>query len=553
MTRPRSPVSVGVIPRAAPARRTRRAIELGLSLAAGSVLPLAFAPWELWPLAPVSLLALYALLQHAAPRRAALTGFVFGLGHFGFGVNWVYHSLTLFGGATAGFAGLLTALLIVVLASFPAGAAWLWARLRDSRPASALTSGMRYRHRASDAWLFAAAWSLCELARGKVLGGFPWIIIGYSQTDGPMGVLAPAIGVYGIGFLLTGATASLLPLALTASRRSRAAAGISIVLVTSAVLTAPALSFSEPAERTSLGVRLVQANIAQAMKFRPELLDRSLNEYVRLSRERLPDDIDLVVWPETAIPISFARVEQALAPAVAGFEAQGIDVLTGGFERSDEATWNAVRQLTGERQTYRKRHLVPFGEYLPFRDLLELFSAFIRIPGSDLSPGTGAHEPLKVAGESIGVSICYEDVFGEKMQALVPEAGVLVNVSNDAWFGDSAAPHQHEQKARMRARELARPMIRVTNTGVSSSIAFDGTVEGRIAQDVKGVLDVRVVPRTGTTWFARTGNWPVFIVTTCIVVAITRRRLAASRRRLGRTGDRGVDECPSTENADRCT
>ena len=154
---------------------------------------------------------------------------------------------------------------------------------------------------------------------------------------------------------------------------------------------------------------------------------------------------------------------------------------------------------------------MPFGEYLPMRGAIEaLVGAFIVLPGSDLARGTGPHVPMEIAGESLGVSICYEDVFGEEMRALVPEAGVLVNVSNDAWFGDSAAPHQHEQKARMRARELARPMIRVTNTGVSSSIAFDGTVEARIPQNERGTLDVRVTPRTGTTWYARTGNWPVF-------------------------------------------
>ncbi len=509
----------------AQARQTPRSIGLALSLGAGGVLPLAFAPWELWPLAPAALLTLYVLLQNASPRRAALTGFAFGLGYFGFGVNWVYHSLNLFGGATEAFASLLTALLIAVVACFPAGAAWAWARLRGPNTGPSPTTGTTRRHRASDAWVFAATWSLSELARGKFLGGFPWIVVGYSQTDGPMGALAPVVGVYGIGFLLAGVAASLLPLASPTARRSQAAAGASIALVAAVTLAAPALSFSEPAGRAPLGVRLVQANIRQEIKFRPELLDGSLSEYVRLSRERLPDDTDLVVWPETAIPTSFARVERTLAPAVAGFEAQGVELLAGGFERADGSAWNAVRQLTGERQTYRKRHLVPFGEYLPMRGVVEaLVGDFITLPGSDLARGTGPHVPLEIGGESIGVSICYEDVFGEEMRALVPEAGVLVNVSNDAWFGDSSAPHQHEQKARMRARELARPLIRVTNTGVSSSIAFDGTVEGRIPQDESGVLDVRVVPRTGTTWYAWAGNWPVFVAALATLVATARRR-----------------------------
>ena len=176
-----------------------------------------------------------------------------------------------------------------------------------------------------------------------------------------------------------------------------------------------------------------------------------------------------------------------------------------------------MRQLGGTEQIYRKHHLVPFGEYLPFRSVLEIFAALVEIPGSDLSRGSDQVVPLTIAGEAIGVSICYEDVFGEELRSLVPESTVLVNVSNDAWFGDSAAPHQHEQKARMRARELARPLIRVTNTGVSSSIAYNGAIEGRIANDVRGTLDVRVTPRTGLTWYARTGNWPVFAVAMAIL------------------------------------
>ena len=517
---------------------------LAAAAAAGAALSFSFAPWELRALAPLALLALYALLHGLGPRRAALIGFAFGLGCFGLGVSWVYHSLHIFGGAASTFAAALTALFVVVVALFPTGAAWAWARLRGAGPvgsAGAAGAGAargRFasaRSRARDAWLFAALWTLAELARGKVMGGFPWILVGYSQTDGPMGALAPAVGVYGIGLLLAGAAASALALALPATPRSRAGAALSIGLVVAASAGAHALIFSAPKARP-LGVRLAQANIAQEMKFSPERLERSLREYLDLTLSDLPGEIDVVVWPETAIPTSFARVEGALAPWVAEFESRGVEVLAGGFDRTEDGAYNAVRQLGGARQTYRKRHIVPFGEYLPMRGAIEaLVGAFIVLPGSDLSRGAGPHVPLEVAGESIGVSICYEDVFGEEMRALVPEAGVLVNVSNDAWFGDSAAPHQHEQKARMRARELARPMIRVTNTGVSSSISYDGAVEGRIAHGVKGTLDASVVPRTGTTWYARTGNWPVFAVALGIVALA-----GAARRSARRPADRGA-------------
>jgi len=162
--------------------------------------------------------------------------------------------------------------------------------------------------------------------------------------------------------------------------------------------------------------------------------------------------------------------------------------------------------------------------------ILNYVATFIQIPMSDLSPGTGPHVPLSLRGVKVGVSICYEDVYGEEMRALLPASTLLVNVSNDAWFGASAAPHQHEQKARMRAREFARPLVRVTNTGVSSSISHLGRVEGRIAHNTSGVLDVMVQPREGLTIYARTGNWPIFLLAIVFLIyTILRTRFTFQR------------------------
>jgi len=535
-----------------------------VTLVAGLALPFAFAPTEWWPLAPLSILALYVCLQGRTPRRALLVGWLFGLGYYGIGVHWVYHSLHLFGAAVAPLAAALTALFVLVMTVFPALGAWLWARLAGSgaagagadgvssgRPAAGVapevaggvagTVGLDAARSASArgstlppiaaAWLFAAIWTLAELLRGKLMGGFPWILAGYSQTDGPLGALAPLVGVYGIGFLLVGAAVLLWPLA-DGPRRSRVAAALSLAgLVVAAFLApryAPSVAVGEP-----LGVRLVQANIAQEMKFSRERLERSLRLYTSLTREGGLEGIDLVVWPETAIPTYFDRVEGTLAPFVAAMDEAGVEVLAGGFQREGEEVWNSVRQLGGARALYRKRHLVPFGEYMPLRFVLDWFARFIDIPMSDLAAGRGPHVPLDVAGERIGVSICYEDVFGEKMRALLPDSTLLVNVSNDAWFGDSAAPHQHEQKARMRARELARPLVRVTNTGVSSSIRADGGVVARIAHDTQGVLDVEVQPRSGLTLYARSGNWPVFLLALAVfgwALALRGRRGARPSR-----------------------
>ena len=514
-----------------------------LALLAGAALTLSFAPTGWWPLAPLCLLVLYALLTNRTPRRAALIGWSFGVGYFGLGVSWVYHSLHLFGGATASFAIFLTALFVLVMTLFPAMTAWCWAVLM--RRGAIRPAGVTARMAAgldkpvtSDglapappgalgAACFAALWILSELLRNAIMGGFPWILIGYSQTTAPLGALAPVVGVYGIGLVLLAGTLLLLPLARGPSRTDRVAALAVLGVLVASTLWASGQRFSEPLPET-IGVRLAQANIAQEMKFSRERLQRSLDDYLALTMDGLGDDIDLVVWPETAIPTDFENVRSYLAPTVRVLDARGIDVLAGGFDRTATDSYNAVRQLGGTEQVYRKRHIVPFGEYLPLRGVLEVFAAFIVIPGSDLSRGSGPHVPLEVAGQSVGVSICYEDVFGEEMRPLLPASTLLVNVSNDAWFGDSAAPHQHEQKARMRAREMGRAMVRVTNTGVSSAITHDGAIIGRIPQGVAGVLDVRIEPRTGTTPYVRFGNWPVLVLCLTIVAFAA---FAARRRR----------------------
>lgn len=602
-----------------------------LALLAGLALPFAFAPLEAWPLASLSVFVLYVLLQQRSPRQALLIGWLFGLGYFGVGVSWVYHSLHLFGAAVAPLAAALTALFVLVMTVFPAVVAWSWCRLSDGGTVAPVRA----------AWLFAALWVLGELLRGKLMGGFPWLLAGYSHTDGPLGTLAPLVGVYGIGFLLVAGSALLWPLSglgrvtvvsidqtaagtpddtADATDRARAmpdsrapaagttssgtvgpgAAGPSAAgsgaagsgaaspstagsgaessgtvgsgmmgsgatssgapgrdapgrdaigsdtagsgtrlvgaLLSLGLIVAGALSAGAYKPGTDAGdpfrVRLVQANIPQALKFSQERLDTSLRQYTSLSKRDSLDGIDLVVWPETAIPTYFDRVEATLAPFVDEMSAQGVEVLSGGFHREGDRTWNSVRQLGGDKALYRKRHLVPFGEYMPLRFVLEWFAQFIEIPMSDLAEGDGPHVPLELQGQRIGLSICYEDVYGEEMRALLPASTLLVNVSNDAWFGASAAPHQHEQKARMRAREFDRSLVRVTNTGVSSAIRADGSVIGRIAHDTQGVLDVDVQPRQGMTLYARTGNWPVFIVALLVLVAgwLARRRVAGQRR-----------------------
>ncbi len=486
-----------------------------LAVCSGLMLPLSFAPTHWWVLAILTLALLYGLIQQSTPRQALWLGWLFGLGYFGIGVHWIYFSLHLFGAAIAPLAAVMTMVFVLVMTVFPALTCWLWARLRQAdRP---LRNGL----------LFSSIWVLFELLRGSLMGGFPWILIGYSQTSGPMGDYAPLMGVYGISFLVVFVSASLFAI-LSGSLRQRTVAVACVGGVVLGAAIASILSFSAPVGEP-VNVRLVQGNIAQEMKFSPDRLKNSIRLYTSMTGQEGLDDIDLVVWPETAIPTYFDRVESGMTPFVASMDARGIDVLSGVFQRDGEDVYNAVRQLGGEGAVYRKRHLVPFGEYMPLRFILDFAARFIDIPMSDLSADTRPHVPIRLQGTSVGVSICYEDVYGEEMRALLPDSEMLVNVSNDAWFGDSSAPHQHEQKARMRAREFARPLIRVTNTGISSAMDYKGNILGRIQHDDVGILDVQVQPRSGLTPYVLTGNWPVFIIALSLCLWIGWPRLRRTR------------------------
>ena len=495
-----------------------------LALLAGLALPFSFAPTEWWLIAPVSIVLFYFLLQEQTPRECLIRGALFGLGYFGIGVHWVYHSLHLFGAAIAPLAALLTMVFVMVMVIFPSLTAWTWARWRQ--PSHRLPS-----HLILNAVLFTALWVMAELLRGKIMGGFPWILVGYSQTAGPLGSLAPWIGVYGLSACVVLIAALLVCVVFIRGIGQFFVATAMVMLVGVAVL-ANRIDVSTPVG-DPLAVRLVQANIPQEMKFSQERLDNSLRQYAALTQQNMGSHFDeggLVIWPETAIPTYFDLVDDYFEPFSSALSARGIEVLTGGFYRDGDKTYNSVRQLGGEKALYQKRHLVPFGEFMPMRFILDFVAAFIQIPMSDLSRGSGPHIPLSLRGVEVGVSICYEDVYGEEMRALLPTSTMLVNVSNDAWFGSSAAPHQHEQKARMRAREFARPLVRVTNTGVSSSINHLGQVEGRIAHDTAGVLDVTVQPREGMTLYAKTGNWPIFLWALAILLtAIWRTRFTFER------------------------
>lgn len=501
-----------------PTTAQRRLIDL-LALSAGLAFPFAFAPYEQSWLAVAALAVLFAVWHGASPKRAAWRGYLFGLGQFGFGVSWVYVSMHEFGGASPFAAGLLTALFVAFFALYPALAGYLSRRWSTARPALNLLA------------LSPLLWVLVEWFRGWFLTGFPWLQIAYSQVSSPLGKLAPLAGVYGVGCLaamVAAGLAAFVCLPGTGRRLWPIAAG----LLCLAAAKLPAGQWTEPAG-PALPVALVQGNIAQQLKFVPGQQWRILERYVELTEDHW--DAKVIVWPETAVPAFYHQLADTffarLTEAAKLHESSLLVGVPVGDADGGPQYYNGLVSIGGDRPAaYRKRHLVPFGEFLPLKPVLGFILDILQIPLSDFSAGDARQPLLQAGGWPLMATVCYEDAFGNEGRVGLPEAAYLVNVSNDAWFGDSIAPHQHLQMARMRALETGRYMLRATNTGVTAVIGPDGKVVKQLPQFESAVLTADIEPRSGATPYVRYGDGPVvwvLLIALGILLAVRRRAAPA--------------------------
>ncbi len=474
---------------------------------AGAATVLGFAPFELFPLPILTLALLFHLWRRAAnPRQAAWHGFAWGMGCFLVGVSWVYVSLHDVGGMAMPLAATATLLFCAWLALFPALAGYLFRRVATTDFA--------------DVPLAAGLWTLTEWLRGWLLTGFPWLAIGYSQAPpSPLAGFAPVAGVHGVGFIVAFLAAALV--------FHRCRGWIVVVGVALVGLGLRDVAWTRPAG-PPLSVSLLQGNIPQSLKWAPEHLQLSLETYARLARAH---PAQLTVLPETAVPLWFDEIP---ADFLRGLTRHG-DALLGGVARDGAAYRNAALALSpgGAVQAYSKVHLVPFGEFVP--PGFGWFFGLVNIPMSDFSAGERRQPPLAVAGQKIMPNICYEDLFGEELLPALPDATLLINLSNTAWFGDSLAQPQHLQIARVRALETGRMILRATNTGMTAAIAPDGRTISVLPPFTAGALEVSAQGFSGLTPFARVGN-ALAVSLACLAVAI-----AVARRRVNGRGGANVN------------
>ena len=473
-----------------------------LVLIAGVLLPLAFAPFGFFIIALVSLAVLFSVWGGVSAKRAAWRGWLFGLGMYGVGVSWIYISIHIYGGVPFALTIFLTALFISFMALFPALLGYCLGRFSRDITSSLLLLV-----------IFPAGWVLQEWVRGWFLTGFPWLSAGYSQIDSPLVGYAPVMGVYGVSWILALSAGVLAYVVAQRSNKGRRffAAFITGVMLWGGGYFLHQVEWVEPEER-AIDVALLQGNISQEMKWLPEVRRPTIDLYSDMSRANW--DSDLIVWPETALPDFYHRAEEFILRFGEEARTNNTDVLMGVLyvDRDTQRYYNSMVSLADSPTFYHKQHLVPFTEYLPLKWLFGGIVEFMNVPMSNFSAGERNQSLLEGAGYKIGISICYEDAFGEEVIWTLPEASLLVNVSNDAWFSGSIAPHQHLQMAQMRAVESGRPMLRATNTGVTAAFDHKGYLIGQIPQYEVGVLKVNVLPMRGITPYALLGNWLVVSV-----------------------------------------
>ncbi len=477
-----------------------------VALLAGMLLPLAFAPFSFFPLAVISPAILFYLYLRLSIRRATLAGFVFGLGFFGVGVSWVYVAFHDFGNTPVLISAMMTAIFVSVLALYPALQSFLSVYLLHKLR---LRTQENIEKRAL-LLLFPALWGLTEWVRGWLFTGFPWLNLGYSQTDTPLAGYAPVLGVYGLSLLLA-LSAGLLVL-MWLKRDSAKVSLVFFILIWLAGFLLGKYEWTSISGK-AVSVSLVQGNVPQITKWDPVMIQARLDTYARLSREHW--DSDLIVWPENAMTTFYNDlVDSYFTPLLQEARANNTDLIIGAplMDDDGERYYSSLISLGDESIIYNKRHLVPFGEFIPLQDLLRGIVGFFDLPMSGFSRGERHQPPLHAAGELLAPSICYEDAFGEELIDFLPQAGLLVNGSNNAWYGDSFAPHQHLQISRMRSLETGRDLLRATTNGISAIVDARGRILQRSAQFEAEVISGQVQPRTGATPYVRFGNTPVVML-----------------------------------------
>jgi apolipoprotein N-acyltransferase len=488
-----------------------------LAFGTGALLACAFAPLQWWPFAILCPAVLMWLWEEAPPRAAAWTGFWFSFGTFLAGTYWLYVSIHDLGKAPVWLTVALMLGLVGIMALYNALIGYAVARW--------LPRGGAWR------WLIGmpAAWLLVEWWRGWFLSGFSWLSLGYSQTDTWLARFAPILGVYGISLLLLVSAGALVALA-RGHGRVRLIAGLAVIAPWVVGAALGPVRWTHPAG-AAVSVAVIQADIPQQEKWQDRYQDKILERYRRMTESAL--GTRLIVWPEAALPQPANNLLPYIELVDRETQARGSSLVMGAVSASADGQryYDSILALGKQASWYSKDHLVPFAEFFPVPRFVRNWLRLMTLPYESFSRGGTHQSPLPVAGLELGPTICYEVGYGGYMLNMLPRANVLVNVTNDAWFGHSTARYEQFQMARMRTLEEGRSMIVASNDGISAVIGPRGRVVAAAPPYTQYVLRSSVTPRAGLTPFARVGNW--LIVCLCALGLGGALWIGAQRRRAG--------------------
>lgn len=474
------------------------------ALLAGAVQVFAFAPSNLWPLQLLGLSWLFCLVYYGASVwRVMLLTWLYCFAWLFFGVIWLTVTMYRYGDMPLLLSVLCVALLTGLLALLPVLAMALAWRIRQRcRPAAWISCLV----------LLPTLWSLAEWTRDWIFTGFPWLVSGYAHNVSPLAGYAPLVGVFGITWLAAVIAGSVV---LVLEREQRRLAVVVIALIIISGMALHLVHWTKPLGGP-LTVRLLQGNIDQEIKFEREHLIDSLQFY---HAAIVSKPADLIVTPESALPLPANALPAGYLNSLQNFATRSGSTIALGMFSNDGPDLYANSMISlrpgqlASGYRYDKYHLVPFGEFIP--PGFGWFYHYMQIPMGDLQRGPALVAPFPVRDQQVLPNICYEDVFGEEIAARIAYAylghqavpSILLNMTNLSWFGDTWAMPQHVQITQMRTLETGRPMLRSTNTGVTTLVNAQGQVVKQMPVFVRGELDVSVQGYQGITPYILCGNY----------------------------------------------
>jgi apolipoprotein N-acyltransferase len=500
---------------------TRKLPPALISLFAGAILPLAYAPYSIWGITFVSIIALLYILEHSRNLKpfkhpllkkinpSFLLGFIYGIASLGVGVSWVFNSIYDFSELMLPIAVLSTAAFILFFALLSGLWAYSYTKFFKATPSNILLA-------------FPILGVLSEWLRANMFSGFPWLLYGYSQIDSPLHHLAPLVGIYGV---------SLAALILSAaiylySKKVKLINSCALAILGILMVIASKLEFIEVlANEKKYSIALCQSNLTPIQK---ATTYANLHDTWELYSSQVMSNLDkdLIIWPEQSVQVPLPFAAEFIDYLDDFGKKHNLSIIIG-ILKQDESSEDADDYLNGLKLTgmgngeYYKRHLVPFGEYLPFKKILRPLMAYFNVPISSIVPAK-SHQLITLGSLKMVPAICYEITFADFIRQGINkhQANVIVNISEDGWFGNSWGPHQHLEITRMRALENGSYVLRATTTGLSAIIDYKGKILAQAEQFTKSFVAGEISQIRGQTPWSRMGQWPLLAAMLMVILVL---------------------------------